>query len=95
MKTLKKDSPDKKTHSIDTQSILKDSQVYTPDVHELVDTVMDKIMALYNEKWWNKNEISVDADTDELFQLLWKEYLRNLVLETYKKLSSFTAWQEG
>lgn len=95
MKTIKKDNPDNKSQSLNTQRLLRDSQVYTPDVHELVDTVMEKIMALYNEKWWNKNEISVDADTDELFQLLWKEYLRNLVLETYKKLSSFTAWQEG
>ncbi len=81
--------------SLISQNFFRESTIYAPDVHELVDHVMTQIISLQKKSKWPENEVPEDKDNEELFQLLWKEYLRNLVLETYKKLSSFTAWQEG
>lgn len=91
---LKKDTTNTKITSLHSQNILSDSKVYAADVHELVDAVMTQIIAIKDKSKWEKNQTE-DDDNYELFQLLWKEYLRKLVLETYKNLTSFTAWQEG
>lgn len=66
---------------------------HDPEIHRLIETVIDHIKTVFNNQW-NQNELDIDPDTYDLFQLLWKEYLRKLVIEEYKKWKAFTAWQE-
>ena len=62
---------------------------------KLKDRVIDEVSkAVLMVISWEKLDASTPKEDIDLLQELWKIYLREKVLNNYKNLTSFTAWQE-